>query len=413
MRHFTTRAGATLGAAALLLAGGGRTGPRAQAQGALSSDGAMQGVTLGRTRVYNTRGVLEPRTVLWETGKLFVTKDSNYISSQVGPLSVGLWLPTNQGFSSPIVAGGTLYFTASIGDGYVFALDGATGRERWRVKWKGVALSPAAAAAGFVYVGASDGSFLALDAASGQERWRYTRKKGRRFMVSAPAVAEGTLYFGSTEDSGVEMGTGDGYLCALDAQTGAEKWSYKAKGVVGAPALDGEAAYFGSTDGLLYALDRRTGQERWKFKASGSVSPPALLDDLVYFYDRDGTPQAAESRTGLRRWKGAKLDKARTLLALYQGTVYYGGREHNLYALDAQTGAEKWQFKTNKPCNSPVIAGGLLYFSCQDGLLYAADAGTGYGKWKFKYADTVAAAPAIADGVLYLVNDDGHVYALR
>src|SRR2546427_12166840 len=37
----------------------------------LNSDGTMYGVTLRRTRVYDTRGLQEPKSVLWKTPKLF------------------------------------------------------------------------------------------------------------------------------------------------------------------------------------------------------------------------------------------------------------------------------------------------------------------------------------------------------
>ena len=52
--------------------------------------------------------------------------------------------------------------------------------------------------------------------------------------------------------------------------------------------------------------------------------------------------------------------------------VYVGSNDGRLYALDVETGQEKWRFKTGGPvASSPAIAGGVVYFSSLDGYLYA------------------------------------------
>ena len=103
------------------------------------------------------------------------------------------------------------------------------------------------------------------------------------FFLSSPAVLAGVVYFGS----------GDNYVYAVDAATGALRWKYKTGNVVhGSPALAGGMVYVGSFDTYFYALDAATGILAWKLKTwdddpshlltciPGSA---AVVDGIVYF----------------------------------------------------------------------------------------------------------------------------------
>ena len=59
-------------------------------------------------------------------------------------------------------------------------------------------------------------------------------------------------------------------------------------------------------------------------------------------------------------------------LAIADGVVYVGSKDGRLYALDAETGQEKWSFKTGSPVpSSPAVAGGVVYFGDIEGYVYA------------------------------------------
>jgi len=78
------------------------------------------------------------------------------------------------------------------------------------------------------------------------------------------------------------------------------------------------------------------------------------------------------------------------------GTVYIGSRDHYVYALDADTGTEKWKFKTGSIMvrSSPVVSGGTVYIGAGDNYVYALDADTGTEKWKFKTGGWIYSSPA-------------------
>ena len=56
------------------------------------------------------------------------------------------------------------------------------------------------------------------------------------------------------------------------------KWSFStAEAIVSSPAVADGVVYIGSSDNFLYAIDAATGKQRWKFDAHGNVaSSPAM-----------------------------------------------------------------------------------------------------------------------------------------
>lgn len=388
-----------------------------------SSDGAMGSVTLQRTAAYPNKGLQQISSVMWKSNKLFTMQYS--VSNTLffnGPIygSAQYKFNTNFNYSEPVLAGGILYFECYIGDGYLFAVDANTGRELWQFKVDRKALSIPAVAGGIVYVGANDDNFYALNASTGKEQWKFSAKD-RGYAESSPVVAGGMVYFGSR----------DGRFYALDAQTGQAKWAFNTKSYFLTPAaIAGNAVYFGSQKGLVYALDIKTGQEKWRFKAGSGILTPVAGNNNVYLRTMDGVLYALDSKTGEQRWRssiGGKLViespqssvMVGTPLALYNEILYFGGLD-KLYAVNAQTGQLKWEFKTKSPSRAPIVADGLVYLGTRGGL-YAVEAHSGQQKWvieakskiKDKTVENIPSSPAIADGVIYFVSDDGYLYAVK
>jgi len=125
--------------------------------------------------------------------------------------------------SSPVVAGGTVFFGS--GDGHLYALDAASGELRWKFKTGDVVHASPAYAAGTLYFGSWDSYFYAVDAATGKEKWRF--HGGEDALIhnqvgfqSSPAVVDGVVYTGCRDSN----------VYALDAVTGREKWRVNNQG---------------------------------------------------------------------------------------------------------------------------------------------------------------------------------------
>lgn len=380
--------------------GGGASQP-------FSSDGGMQGADLGRTRVFRTRAPRAPKSLEQHSQKLFELKNEfpNDSESLFGRSS-GFWHSSDgDHFTAPVVAGDAVYFTASAGHGYVFALDKRTGERKWRLRGEGERFSALAVAGGAVYLATEGGTFFALDAATGRLLWE-SKDKERAGLVAPPAVYDGLVYFSVSHAAGEK-----GSTHALDARTGAAVWRFDEKKGLTSPVIADGTLYTGGD--RVIALDAKTGREKWRLKDGSGAFTMAAGGGTIYFSHFGGELRAVAAEDGALRWKADKKFKTRTVLAVGHDTIYFGGKGRNFHAIDAATGRERWLFKTGQHCGAPSLAEDLVVFSCGGESLHALDARTGEERWKFGQPRATTSTPAISDAVVYLLRSDGFLYATR
>ncbi len=377
--------------------------------------------------------------------------------------------------SSPAVADGMVYFGSN--DHYLYAVKAADGTQSWRFKTGSRVSSSPAVAAGRVYFVSYDGYVYALDARSGELRWKFASQGERRFtathlhgslpaaesmpdpfdlFLSSPTISGGTVYVGS----------GDGAVYALAADTGALRWKFKTGDVVHAsPAVAEHTVYIGSWDSYFYALDAESGREKWRFKTGedpdihnqvGIQSSAVVIDGVVYFGCRDSQLYALDAATGSKRWSFSNHGSwVISTPIVYGGSLYFATSDSGLlHALDAKTGAALYslEFKHWPMFSSPAIAGGILYIGSHAGTLVALDLGTHsvawtyrsdgairnasaltakngepnyeaafgdtfyddlvIGMWKMMSVGAVLSSPAVDANVVYFGSADGNLYAL-
>ena len=191
---------------------------------------------------------------------------------------------------SPAVADGKVVVGSY--DGRVYAFDLRTGKRVWRYDTEGTTLfsgnfgydrrsiqSSPAIAGGTVYVGARDGFLYAVDLATGALKWRYDHHIS--WVIGSPAVAEGMLYVGSSDAA---------FLQAVDAATGQERWRTPLNDVVwSSPAVSATHVYVGDGVGRFDVVDRTTGHVVTSFRTGNKVhSSPTISGHLAFFGSDDG-----------------------------------------------------------------------------------------------------------------------------
>ena len=252
---------------------------------------------------------------------------------------------------------------------------------------------------GVVYVGAWNGTMYALDAFSGQPLWTFNindphaeDRGGFPGIQSSAAVVDGVVYFGAA----------DANVYALDALTGALKWkhslgnpdpSVEGAHVWSSPAVFNGKVYVGKSShrdapcvrGNVMALDAETGAEVWRFdplpericgtdtrhacttdaECSGSSCVPFLVcrsgsgeqtQSQLCASDADCTPPAScQQPLGSGLTSSAAIDAGRGAVYVDFGDCIGAGNtgfSNSLVALDAETGALRWDF-------SPIPNGNL------------------------------------------------------
>ncbi len=267
----------------------------------------------------------------------------------------------------------------------------------------------------------------------GQVKWKFHTNGA---VICSPAIANGLAYFGST----------DGNFYALDLASGAERWKFPTKvRITSSPAVENGAIYFESYDGNFYALDAIGGKLKWKFETAGEhrftarhihgiepagetmpdpfdfyLSSPAVWNGAVYFGSGDGNIYALDAASGVLKWKFQTGNVVHASPAIADGVLFIGGWDSYFYALDAASGKEKWRFKTGDDPeihnqvgiqSSAAIADGMVYFGCRDSNFYALDAQTGQKKWAFNNKGSwVITSPAVRNGKVYFATSDSHMF---
>jgi eukaryotic-like serine/threonine-protein kinase len=315
---------------------------------------------------------------------------------------------------------------------------------RWSFQAKDSIESSAALVSGTAYFGSMDGALYAVELATGKQRWRYATSGP--VQESSPCVHNGTVYIGDL----------NGIFHAVDAMTGKVRWTFKAGAEIkSSPNCSGNRIYFGSYDQNLYCLSADTGALLWKYATEGPVHcTPALDKTRVYISGCDETFRAIDAASGKQIYElplGAYTGASAALKDdhAYAGTfgnevlgidlvrrdiqwtykhatrsfpfyssaavtgdrVVLGGRDKMLHCLERLTGKVIWTFATRARVeSSPLIAGNRVYVGSNDGLLYVLDLDSGKSIWDFTAGAPLSASPAVSQGLLVIGSQDGILY---
>lgn len=243
-------------------------------------------------------------------------------SYDTGPLDSAL----SQIQSNPIVVDGVLFGTTPRSQ--VFALDAATGVERWR--FDPIANGSAAQGhnRGLVHWDAPEGGRIL--AACGQDLWALDAKTGlpiARFGKNGKTDLRAGLAHGTTGGDVTSPTPGAIYenLLILGTKVG---------------ETDGAAP------GDIRAYDLLTGEMRWIFHT---------IPRRGEFGEGTWPKDAWQTRGGANSWSGVTLDRERGLVFLPTGSAtpdFWGGDRaganlfaNSLLALDAKTGRRVWHFQ--------------------------------------------------------------------
>ena len=308
------------------------------------------------------------------------------------------WYYESRGMVSsyPAVVDNIIYYVGRKGG--VYAKDASAGSEKWKFEMGGSANeSSPAVVNGTVYVGSQDNKVYALSASDGTEQWSFdTGEEVSQYC--SPAVSGGTVYV-TTAKVGGERGS----LYALSASDGSEKWRYETDGiVVSSPAVADGTVYFGSRNQKVHAVSASDGTEQWSFDTEGRVpTTPAVSGGTVYVSDYSSNLYALSSSDGTEKWSFEADDTANSSPAVADGTVYLGDSSGNLYAVSASDGSEEWSFEADGGINtSPTVADGTVYFDGNQSV-YALSASDGTEQWSVEMEGALQSV-VVANEIVYV-----------
>jgi outer membrane protein assembly factor BamB len=391
---------------------------------------------------------LDPRTgnILWtsssfsaDTGifsanvyspeeKMFYTKVGSYIEA---------WdfsdpsKPPTIAWETYVPGGGRTGIGTTYGDGMVFpgsfenhqmALDATTGAVLWDTLTKGPMIFDGAYSDGrFFRGGTDDNTMYCFNATNGQILWTYTPTGDTDgYFTTGPAIGYGMVY---------EMNK-DGYLYAINMETGNLVWRYKGPDETllwpGMPAVadgkvyvtTGEEAEYGGQVGTseFACLNAYTGEPIWKLPIEALAPRESAIVAYGNLYIIPGTVT-----TSVDSISGNEYSRINQVWAIGSSSIPVSSwpmwRADPTHSSTALVGPSNltlaWNFTTSgSVISSPSVANGIVYVGSQDKNIYAIGAYSGNLIWKFTTQDAIESSPAIANGKVYTGGDDGYVYCL-
>jgi outer membrane protein assembly factor BamB len=377
--------------------------------------------------------------------------------------------------ASPVVSGGVVYMQDL--ESNVQAVDLESGELLWETKMESPDQGPngVAVAEGMVF-GATATEAFALDAETGEEVWSTELTTVPKEAIDmSPGVHDGLVYVSTvpTDVTSAYNGGIAGVLWALDAKTGAKKWSFDTApkglwskrhksinaggGLWYAPSFDDEGGMYIGTgnpvpfpgaEGLpwgksrpgpnlytdsLVKLNAKTGKLEWYYQATPHdvydwdfQDPPILAEvggrELAIGSGKSGLVVAVDAKTGKPVWRtpvgkhnGHDDDGLLAMRGEYsklpKQAVVYPGILGGVIAPMAASKTTLFVPVVNHPL---TIENGETIGEGEEnaGEMVALDIATGKEKWNEAYEVPAYGAPVAVNDMVFFATFDGTLHGL-
>lgn len=200
--------------------------------------------------------------------------------------------------------------------------------------------------------------------------------------------------------------------------------------------LDGDQIFVGAEDGAIRALNRKTGEVQWTVERQGrAFSPPPCDATRVYFATHHGLT-AVSRINGEFDWRfNIEGGAENSILSESKRLIIVGGLDGKIYAVDRETGLEKWRLDILNDAPRPPagfdpneIRGERnlalpMGMECDEECVYAciADQGrivaielaSGKKRWSYQTGNAVYYGPTVSIDCVIIGSRDQHFYCLQ
>lgn len=321
--------------------------------------------------------------------------------------------------ATPAVDSSGIYVATD--SGWLLAYDLETRKLRW--KWffpdasSGLHSTPATDEK-FIYFGTYRGKFYCLSKKDGQLQWVTQLADA---VGSSPTISGDSIYVGA------EFDRRQGYLAKIDRETGHVKWMSPFFGdqTHSTPAVDDEdhRVFIGDNAGYMNAFDTDNGLPIWRSKIGAEIKGSiTLVNHNIYFGSWAKKFHALSGETGEVIWESILDGKSQSSASYSENEqLFYllSQEENRLYAIDLQTGKQKWKNKLKKSragMSSPLLLHGskeLLIAACAKKTVCLYEPSSGKSLAKIKIPQTLTGSFSYFKESLYLNLEDSGIIELK
>ena len=342
--------------------------------------------------------------------------------------------------SEPVAQHSNVYVGSANG---IFSLAQHDGQHRvgWQGNTPGRITGAAAVVESYLFFGSTDHTVNAWNALTGDAWWSFPAQDT---VEAGPVVADGLVYVSS----------GKGWLYALDAHNGSLIWETRLDSDASAEvAVHDGKLFVGDDRGIFYILSARTGQEWFRYRTLKTIAgSPVVSDDgarayfpssgqlyavsaekrevpgqyqfkkiwaQLWLWQVPGVPRPPGQQGGLWRFSPENpLQGIYSSPALVEdedgSTLYVGGYDSSMYALDAVDGTRVWTFDADAAIfASPLVIMDHLIFGDGSGNIYALDRHDGTLIWKLSVDSAIRIPPVQSNELLIVRAENGSIYGIK
>ena len=258
--------------------------------------------------------------------------------------------------------------------GQLFALDQATGEQKWTTQLSGAILSPSLIQSGRVITIANDGTIFAHDAVSGQQVWAYKLPNVQFSLRGQPAPVR-------LDDRTILVASANAYVYGLDVISGVPRFQRRVAisegrsdiqrliDIVGDPVVAGQYLVTTSFQGQVTVTDLATQRVVWSEDAS-STNRPEVSGDKVFVSTVDGKLNAYSLSTGQLAWQNEELLNRQLSNPVMLGqSLVVGDMDGVIHLLDPASGKLVGRAKTSGEVQSLRVIDNQLYVATRKGAL--------------------------------------------
>lgn len=304
---------------------------------------------------------------------------------------------------APAVVNGVVYVGSF--DKHLYAIDLATGKEKWKVRLGAFKASPGVKG-DRVYIGDLDGRFYCVSATDGKLLWKFE---------TDGEITSGCNFHGEN----ILIGSHDSTLYCVGPD-GKKVWDVKTEGPVnGSPVVVGDVTFVAGCDEILHVLDAKSGTELGTVALGGQAAATAAVSgDFAYVGTMTNQVVGVNWRKKEKLWAfepAARSQPFYSSAVVTESLIVAGSRDNKVYGLDRKTGAATWTFPADAAIDgSPVVVGDRVYFGClsNDGNFYVLDLKSGKKLQELHLDTAVTGSVAVGPDCVLVGTDRGTLYCL-